>query len=316
MSKSSRTDVESGVGLRTHSRQISSVGVSPVRTSRMLGCVPVSLARTPPSGSISHGSFAWFDQSSWSWKTFQRCFIEGWIPYSETWPRAGTMRSGIVYQLPPSVPLTAVTGSSWSRGEYPTPTANDYGSAQNEGKNVAHKRPTAGTPSLSSWARTWPTATAQDAEASGSRKGPKGHGGTSLTDAAVRSWPTPMATDGTKGGHKGKRAQGSETLSGIVKNWSTPTARDHKGAHSGDWGRGARCLAEDARQWATPTVGNTTGGNKTRGGGKRSSELLLPGQASSHPHPTICSHGEPCQWTLNPLFVEWLQGFPREWTLP
>ena len=47
-------------------------------------------------------------------------------------------------------------------------------------------------------------------------------------------------------------------------------------------GAGVRNLNEEAvrvmRNWQTPTVGNTTGGNKNRGG-DRSTELLLPGQA-------------------------------------
>lgn len=97
---------------------------------------------------------------------------------------------GIAYRLKPSAPLTAVTGSSWSRGEYPTLSATRYGSSQNEGK-VPHKRATKGTKSLDTWARQWPTATAGDAKSSGSRgkrgnAGNKANEGTSLTDATAR----------------------------------------------------------------------------------------------------------------------------------
>lgn len=107
-----------------------------------------------------------------------------------TLPRSGTMRRGTVSAQPESEPRTGAVGSTWSRGEYPTPSAQEYGSAQNEGK-VEHKRPTRGTPSLSTWARTqWPTPMTTDYKASGSRcKGPdtKGNPGTSLTDATCRS---------------------------------------------------------------------------------------------------------------------------------
>jgi hypothetical protein len=44
---------------------------------------------------------------------------------------------------------------SWAKGLYPTPSATPYGSAQNEGR-VEHKRPSKGTPSLSTWASSLP----------------------------------------------------------------------------------------------------------------------------------------------------------------
>ena len=82
------------------------------------------------SGSTAHDqdcslnsceSFAWFDRDSWSWKTSQRCLVEGWATYSESFPRAGTMRNGIAYRRQASAPLTGGTGClSW-----PTPTAID-----------------------------------------------------------------------------------------------------------------------------------------------------------------------------------------------
>ncbi len=71
---------------------------------------------------------------------------------SGTLPRAGMMRRGIVSPLPPSATVTRGIGSTWSRGEYPTPTASSYGTSQNEGK-VPHNRPTKGVPSLHTWAR-------------------------------------------------------------------------------------------------------------------------------------------------------------------
>ena len=60
------------------------------------------------------------------------------------------MRSGTAYPLPPSAPITTGTGSSWSRGKHPTPSAAKYGSGQNgiNGRGGAFERPSAGTPSL------------------------------------------------------------------------------------------------------------------------------------------------------------------------
>jgi len=83
---------------------------------------------------------------------------------------------------------TAGRGSSWSRGEYPTPTAQRYGSGQNgdpcDGRDgYATKK----NPSLETWATGWPTPTATDAAGGGSRNTAtsKAKPGLSLTDAVV-----------------------------------------------------------------------------------------------------------------------------------
>jgi hypothetical protein len=80
-------------------------------------------------------------------------------------PMRGTMLRGHVTSLPPRQERHIVgPGSSWSRGMYPTPTASRYGSSQNgiNGKGGEKERPSAGTPSLDTWARWWPTPCARD----------------------------------------------------------------------------------------------------------------------------------------------------------
>ena len=194
----------------------------PAKTSATPASERVWLGSAPAFGGSMQGSFASFDLGSSSWKTSQLCLDGDLATYSETWPRAGTMRSGTAFRRQPSAPLTAVIGSSWSRGEYPTPSATAYGTSQNEGK-VAHKRPTAGTPSLDTWARTWPTPTAK------------------LGDAR-RGFPTTET--------------GASRLAG-----------------------GRRNLDDAAATTGRPLL-------------------------------TTCTHGGECKPTLNPRFVEWLQGFP------
>lgn len=44
--------------------------------------------------------FAWYDQSTQLWRTWQRCLTGEWAEFSETWPRSGMTRNGIAYQLP------------------------------------------------------------------------------------------------------------------------------------------------------------------------------------------------------------------------
>lgn len=95
-------------------------GDSPAKTSAWPEGAQDSTGPDRDCGQNTRASFASFDPDTSSWKTSQRCLVGGWVEFSETWPRAGTMRRGTVYQLPPSAPLTAVTGSFW----LPTPTVS------------------------------------------------------------------------------------------------------------------------------------------------------------------------------------------------
>jgi hypothetical protein len=79
-------------------------------------------------------------------------------------------------------------------------------------------------------------------------------------------------------------------------------------------------LENQARQWPTPTSlgfadshqpGNSYSYNKTM-------ELADPISRHSLPDPATCEAGEPPskeRRSLNPLFVEWLMGWPPGWTL-
>lgn len=106
----------------TLSRSMSSVGASPAKTSASPERAQDSTEPDRDCGQNTRASFASLDPDTSSWRTSQRCLVGGWVEFSETWPRAGTMRRGTVYQLPPSAPLTAVTGSFW----LPTPTASAF----------------------------------------------------------------------------------------------------------------------------------------------------------------------------------------------
>ncbi len=87
-----------------------SSAVFPVRTSVLPGRARGSLENVADCGVNMRDSFANYDLASSSWKTSQRCFVEGWATFSETWPRAGMTRNGTAYQLAPLVPLTSVIG--------------------------------------------------------------------------------------------------------------------------------------------------------------------------------------------------------------
>lgn len=84
--------------------------------------------------------------------------VSGWEPFSETFPRSGTMRSGTVCPLPPSAPLTGET----EYGSWPTPQAMDG----NKGNQLPRPWDTGVSLPQRVAQRMWPTPTATDGPAS------------------------------------------------------------------------------------------------------------------------------------------------------
>jgi hypothetical protein len=129
----------------------------------------------------------------------------------------------------------------------------------------------------------WPTATATDAKASGSRAGTprsssaaKAHPGTSLTDAVLGMWATPTRRD-WKGTYvtlvrkDGKRRL--DLLPDQVALWPTPTACTYGTRNNGDPGdgraeyatKGAPGLAMLCRQLGRPDQGPPSTSKSPRG---------------------------------------------------
>ena len=82
---------------------------SPARTSATLE-MELGLKASAAAYRVSTpGLLANYDRTTSSWKTSQRCLIEGFTEFSETWPRSGMMRNGIAYQLPTLAhPISAI----------------------------------------------------------------------------------------------------------------------------------------------------------------------------------------------------------------
>ena len=95
---------------------------SPAKTFRVPVSGPELMATVAVSGVSLPVLLASYDRATSSWRTSQRCLVEGWAKYSETWPRSGMTRSGIAYQLPTLAQSTTETGS----GLLPTLCARDY----------------------------------------------------------------------------------------------------------------------------------------------------------------------------------------------
>ncbi|WP_245444909.1 hypothetical protein [Pseudaminobacter soli (ex Li et al. 2025)] len=139
------------------------------------------------------------------------------------------------------------------------------------------------------------------------------------------AWPTPTANDWKGSGPTLERADGKmrgDRLDYATEQlWSTPRASDgEKGGPNQAFGAGGIPLPAQTAQWATPSVADTTGGRMTRSG-DRADDPLLKGQSaalSSRLHPMLYPVGQVSSHprrSLNPLFVEWLMGWPPGWTL-
>lgn len=136
-------------------------------------------------------------QRGFYWKMSQGCFRSIISDkFSETWPRAGTMLNGTVYQRAPSAPITREIGC----GLWPCPTVGDSKGARNSTANRRSIPPTGV------------------------------HAGDTLVDA-VTKFPTPRSIDArgiyTSQNSIDKYAAGM-TLTQAVRRLPTPTVNDSK----------------------------------------------------------------------------------------
>lgn len=240
--------------MQTPSDPPSSAEGSRARTSATPEHEPDSLASAPGFGTSLPGSFASYDPESSSWKTYQASLFGGWETYSETWPRAGTMRNGTVCQRSPSAPRTSAIASSSSLGphlaEFPTPSATSYGSGGNGTGNNTRSR---GRPSLDTMARTgmWPTPRAADGMLHGvidekmSRRAHKRDRSRLEETVAKRMWPTPTCQDAKNNGGPSQMDRNTLPLNAAVRMWPTPKANSN---------RASRKAMVDMKQWSAPAL--------------------------------------------------------------
>jgi hypothetical protein len=206
----------------------------PAKISPTWELVSVSKASGQVSGTKLPELLAMYDPESSSWKTSQRCLLDGWTSFSGTWPRSGMTVSGIAYQLPPLALRTDVIGS----GLLPTPTAQDYGS-NSGGRNPGHERP-----SLQTMARRgqWPRPKSSPSGPDYARVNRPRSGGDDLATAVARTIPTPTAGDAKSSGSR--NTENSKANPGLSL---TDFVRQDGGA---------------GRQVATPDANCWKGGNR------------------------------------------------------
>lgn len=160
-------------------------------------------------------SFAKYDPDTACWRTYQASLFTNTLePYSETWPRAGTVCGGIAYLRQPLAPRTAGTGcgSLRERGMWPTPKKWDgeMGTPRTKGRSIDK------VTHLGTAARYWPTPRAQDGEKMG--QGSLGDRRVVGGPQTPQTWPTPIKRDARslKGAKRSPNAMGTEPLVTVV----------------------------------------------------------------------------------------------------
>jgi hypothetical protein len=288
-------------------------------------------------GSNTSDSFARYDPATQLLKTSQACLVEGWQTFSEAFPRSGTMRNGTLYRRQPLAPLIDANES----GLLPTPAATYYGSNQGgsagrsgpvrlgletmarkglwptpksgrDGADFAKLDRSSTGISLQTAVAMWPTPTSTLGSNGGLVTPQKAREGGTLIEAlsARTTWPTPTVGDSRSSGSRNtpsSKAHPGVSLTDAVRGdagtgrmeFATPKASDSKGGAPQD-SKGKRDLRLDAKTWPTPTTHDHKGFENTR--------QSRSGETNGDNLPTVVGG------SLNPTWVEWLMGFPAEWT--
>ena len=248
-------------------------------------------------------------------------------------PFAGASRGGRIYVRDVAVPeaLAMEWHDAWvqahpdiargvlpaNRSTYPTPSAADYGSSQNgvNGVGGENERPSAGTPSLSTMARTgalWPSPTSSmvtPEDIGQAMKAGSDPDRPAYRDAALGLWPTACTTDAASAARHTTDPDGAmhpgTTLTDAARLWATPAAANWRSGSVGDecFDRNSRPLQEQVlRTWPTPTTSDTNGAADpdSREGGPALRDLVGSSSAGGGRF-------------LNPAWVAWLMGFPAGW---
>nr|WP_292636852.1 hypothetical protein [Mesorhizobium sp.] len=146
-------------------------------------------------------------------------------------------------------------------------------------------------------------------------------------------WPTPQARDGDPNGRSADPTRVGDparhggynlddwaakfTQEVQASAWPTPTTRDYKDTGNLENVPENGLLGRVAANWQTPRS-NEVGQYQYSRGDKTKPTPSLTGQAFSLPDLVTYQVGEISskdRRSLNPLFVEWLMGWPRGWTL-
>lgn len=264
--------------------------------SRAPGCASASMTRGG-SGLTSRRPFAYYDRDTSSWKTSQGCLVPGMDTFSETWPRWVSVSRLESFLADPWAPAISVTESqSW-----PTATSMDQDSLVFGN----------GSLKLSGAAKSWPTPKACNADKGGSTGSPNYADGTLRLTGQVKQWPTPTAASYGSNQSPSPGASVRPSLDQLAKTWSTPTAADcQRSSTSSGY---SESLSLQAKNWPTATARDWKSGKSNQAHNARPLSEVVERCGPRDQEPTGNQSPAP-SGRLNSRFVEWLQGFPENWS--
>ena len=265
---------------------------SPAKISAQQEREQESQGNAQGSGSKWREWFAKYDPDSCSWKTPQCSLLGDLEPYSETWPKWGTMRNGVCSEQTMPEHLIEERES----GYWPTPTlapdAPNTNSNRKCGPNSLTECAKLGSPLYQK--RMIPTPTCSDAFTSNLK--------------STQQKPHTM--------HSVSLAQLCEKMP--EKMWPTPRSRDWKDSmgtvppsrvlNPGQATLGQQVAIGMKESYPTPCV---TGMGSGSGNCEKANKLFENGQINDDERRSKRS-GNGGQ--LNPDWVEWLMGWPIGWT--
>jgi hypothetical protein len=261
------------------------------KTSLLLGEGQELTESEAECGEKWHGSFVKYDLDSSLWKTHQCSLLGDLELFSETWPRWGLMRDGECWEQQMSAHRTSGTESGLL-GKLPTPQSSDYITKRTSKSWRAKGGVNFSLANPEIQAR-WPTPTASMMPCEGTVRIMRKvwlEGDMSLEEASAIA------------GRDVRKAQGK------VKAWPTPCATDYKG--SGKTGDLRDRLDYAVERGATKSKDYTWPTPRTKGmcGGTGHKQMLI--QKLGEEEGTEMFNGG----KLNPMWVEWLMGWPLGWT--
>lgn len=269
---------------------------SRARTFQPREKAPALTAPAPGSGGKCTELSMRYDRNSHSWKTHLCLWAEDLPESSVILPKSGTMRNGLCWERTTWEPRTSGNASGYLH-MIPTPTACN---APNKGSN------TRGPKSLMDVASTgwmpgmmWPTATTKGLD-----------GGTNSRKALLKKgvWIGTRSASGKKRNEKFREGDKLPNPHEFVEMFPTPQARDWKDSGSSQGNRKSPNLGTIASMDPTPRTKGMCGGT---GSYRKMKDLEAKGIITSDERRqmTAGSGGQ-----LNPTWVEWLMGWPLEWT--
>jgi hypothetical protein len=291
--------------IRGEGLSISCAEDSPARTSARPEKAQESKGSSLDCGPRWPGSFARFDPHSCLWKTVQCSLFGGLVEFSETWPRWGSMRDGECSALPmPSgleefrAWITSVIESGLSESA-PTPIAADAQRSGSFGR---------GNLTLGGFSKRVPTLHGFSKD--GLSNGPSGN----ELGRAVNRMETPTVQDGvdrepsknyklTKSGRarhlNAEGIESQERLAQQVKRLPSIRASDADKGWRGDL---LQAVGGDEnkhfKRVPTMTASMSTEGDMN----------------NATMHSSKRTPGSGVGGSLNPMWVEWLMGWPIGWT--